>query len=347
MFENKERTELGDLGEFGLINHLASFFENKNASTVMGIGDDAAVIDNGGPDYGLLTVDAMFEGIHFDLSFHPLKHLGYKAVATAVSDICAMNGTPTQILVSLGLSNRFSLEAVEELYAGIRLACDKYSVDLAGGDTTASPRGLSLTVTVYGHVAKDKLCKRAGAQEHDLLVASGDLGSAYMGLQILEREKKVFMEQPNMQPDLSGHEYIVGRQLRPDARMDVVQTLAELDIVPSSMIDISDGLASEIHHLGMHSGCGFDVYDEKLPIDPQAVTQALNFDLNPSVVALNGGEDYELLFTVAQEHYDKIKSHPDFTIIGHATANKGVYRLIGKSGASFDIKAQGWQHFKG
>lgn len=347
MFENKERTELGDLGEFGLINHLASFFENKNASTVMGIGDDAAVIDNGGSDYGLLTVDAMFEGIHFDLSFHPLKHLGYKAVATAVSDICAMNGTPTQILVSLGLSNRFSLEAVEELYAGIRLACDKYSVDLAGGDTTASPRGLSLTVTVYGHVAKDKLCKRAGAQEHDLLVVSGDLGSAYMGLQILEREKKVFMEHPNMQPDLSGHEYIVGRQLRPDARLDVVHTLSELGIVPSSMIDISDGLASEIHHLGMHSGCGFDVYDEKLPIDPQAVTQALNFDLNPSVVALNGGEDYELLFTVAQEHYDKIKSHPDFTIIGHATANKGAYRLIGKSGASFDIKAQGWQHFKG
>jgi thiamine-monophosphate kinase len=347
MFENKERTEISQLGEFGLINHLAGFFENKQPSTIMGIGDDAAVIENGGNEYGLLTVDAMFEGVHFDLTFHPLKHLGFKAVATAVSDVCAMNGTPTQILISLGLSNRFSLEAVEELYDGIRVACDKYQVDLVGGDTTSSPRGLSLTVTVYGTVVKEKLSKRSGAKEHDLLVVTGDLGAAYMGLQMLEREKKVFMDHPNVQPDLEGHEYILGRQLRPDARLDIVQTLASLNIVPTSMIDISDGLASEIHHLGMHSACGFDVYDEKLPIDTQVMDRAMQFDLNPSVVALNGGEDYELLFTVGQEHYETLKSHPDFTIIGHTTANKGAYRLIGKSGAAFEMKAQGWQHFKG
>lgn len=347
MFENRERTELSDLGEFGLIEHLTKTFTNVNASSLLGVGDDAAVIDNGGDEYTLLSTDAIFEGVHFDLSFHPLKHLGYKAVSTAVSDIYAMNGQAKQILVAIALSNRFSLEAVEELYLGIKIACEKFSVDLVGGDTTASPKGLSIAVTAVGTVAKNKLVRRSGAGENDLLVVSGDLGAAYMGLQILEREKKVFLEHPGAQPDLQGHEYIIGRQLRPEARLDVVKILDELGIVPSCMIDISDGLASEVHHLGIHSRCGFDIYDEKLPMDPQVISTAMDFDLNPTVVALNGGEDYELLFTVAQEHYEKIKNHPDFTIIGHATSEKNQFRLIGKSGAAFEMQAQGWQHFKG
>lgn len=347
MFENSGRTEISELGEFGLIHHLAGHFKPQLAASVTGIGDDAAVIDHGGDDYLLVSTDSMFEGIHFDLTFHPLKHLGYKAVTTAISDICAMNGRPEQLLVAIGLSNRFSLEAVEELYEGIRLACDKYKVDLVGGDTSGSPRGLSLTVTALGRVKKDRLARRSGASENDLLVVSGDLGGAYMGLQMLEREKRIFLEHPDVQPDLEGNEYILGRQLRPEARLDVIALLEEMNIVPGSMIDISDGLASELHHLGMHSNCGFRVYDETLPVDPQVVDRALQFDLNPSVVALNGGEDYELLFTVAQEHYEKIKAHPDLTIIGHATAQRGKYELIGKSGAAFDIKAQGWQHFKG
>lgn len=347
MFENKERTEIARLGEFGLIKHIAGFFEQKNPSTMLGIGDDAAVLDHGGDHYVLVTTDSMFEGIHFDLTFHPLKHLGYKAVTTAISDICAMNGRPEQIFVAIGLSNRFSLEAVEELYAGVRLACDKYGVDLAGGDTSGSPRGLSLTVTAVGRVKKKLLTRRSGARENDLLVVTGDLGGAYMGLQILEREKRVFLEHPDVQPDLEGNEYIVGRQLRPEARLDVIQLLGDMDVVPGCMIDVSDGLASELHHLGTHSGCGFRVFDEKLPIDPQVVDRALQFDLNPSVVALNGGEDYELLFTVDQTHYEKIKANPDFTIIGHATAQSGRYELVGKSGAVFDIRAQGWEHFKG
>jgi thiamine-monophosphate kinase len=347
MFENRERTELSDLGEFGLIDHLTQSFVSRNASTFQGVGDDAAVIDTGADNYTLISTDSMLEGIHFDLSFHPLKHLGYKAVSTAISDIYAMNGQARQILVALALSNRFSLESVEELYSGIQAACEKYGVDLVGGDTTASPKGLCITITALGSVPKTKLARRKGAGENDLLVVSGDLGAAYMGLQILEREKKVFLEHPGAQPDLQGHEYIIGRQLRPDSRMDVVKILEELEIVPGCMIDISDGLASEIHHLGIHSDCGFDIYDEKLPIDPQVMSTAIDFDLNPSVVALNGGEDYELLFTVSQEHYDKIKNHPDFTIIGHATSVKKQFRLIGKSGAAFEIQAQGWQHFKG
>lgn len=346
MFENRERTELSDLGEFGLIEHLTRTFVHANSSTITGVGDDAAVIDNGGEEFLLVSTDSLFEGVHFDLAFHPLKHLGYKAVATAISDIYAMNGDAKQVLVAIALSNRFSLEAVEELYDGIKIACEKYAVDLVGGDTTASPKGLCLTVTAVGSVAKNKIARRSGAAENDLLVVTGDLGAAYMGLQILEREKKVFLEHPGAQPDLQGYEYVIGRQLRPDARMDVIKILGELNIVPGCMIDISDGLASEVHHLGIHSGCGFDIYDEKLPIDPQVMSTALDFDLNPSVVALNGGEDYELLFTVAQEHYDKIKNHPDFTIIGHATAEKNQFRLIGKSGAAFEIQAQGWQHFK-
>lgn len=346
MFENRSRTELSELGEFGLIGHLTGFFKTRHAGTVKAAGDDAAVIDTGGDDYLLVSTDHMLEGIHFDLAFHPLKHLGYKAVVSAVSDICAMNGVAREILVNIGLSNRFSLEAVEEIFAGIQAACDKYDLDLVGGDTSASAKGLMLNVTAMGRVKKDRVTYRKGAAVNDLLVVTGDIGGAYMGLQILEREKKVFLEHPDMQPDLEKHDYIVGRQLKPEARRDVVDLLEQMNIVPTSMIDVSDGVASEIHHLGQGSGTGFEIYEDKLPIDPQTVESALEFGLNPSIVALNGGEDYELLFTVDQKHYEKLKNNPDFTIIGHATEQAGGYHLRTTGGNSFDIKAQGWDHFK-
>lgn len=344
MFENEQRTELGALGEFGLIQHIADHFKPKRAETLAGIGDDAAVIQT---DSGLilLSTDHMLEGVHFDLSFHPLKHLGYKAVASCVSDICAMNGKPSHILVNLATSNRFSLEAIEELYAGIQLACERYELDLIGGDTSASQRGLMINVTCYGTVNKDSIAYRKGARPNDLLVVTGDLGGAYMGLQILEREKKVFLEHPTMQPDLERFDYIVGRQLKPEARLDVIEQLRDLGIVPSSMIDVSDGVASELHHLGTAGNVGFDVYEDKLPIDPQTVDIALEFGLNPSIAALNGGEDYELLFTIDQGDFDKIKNLPDMTIIGHVTDTAGKYRLITAAGNAFDIKAQGWEPF--
>ena len=344
MFENTERTELSALGEFGLISHLSKHFTSKNESTVLGIGDDAAIVKLGNEMMAIST-DSYIEGVHFDLMFHPLKHLGYKAVAATVSDICAMNAIPTQILVAIGLSNRFSLEAVEELYEGMRLACEKYNVDLIGGDTSSSRSGLVLNLTAMGRVEESKLTLRKGAQVNDLLVVTGDLGGAYMGLQILEREKKVFIEHPKMQPDLETYDYIVGRQLKAEARVDVIQLLDDLKIVPTSMMDVSDGVASELFHLGQASGVGFDIYEEKLPIDPQTIDAALEFDLNPSIMALNGGEDYELLFTIKQEDFDKIKNNPDFTVIGHATDMVNIYRLNTKAGNSFEIKAQGWEHF--
>jgi thiamine-monophosphate kinase len=288
----------------------------------------------------------MLEGVHFDLSYTPLKHLGYKAIATNVSDVCAMNGKATQVLVSVALSNRFSLEAIEELYLGMKIACDKYQVDLVGGDTSTSRSGLVINVTVLGEVDSKNITKRSGAKPGDLLVVSGDLGGAYMGLQILEREKKVFIDHPSMQPDLEPYDYIVGRQLKPEARVDIIETLNELNIVPTSMMDISDGVASEVFHLGKASKVGFDVYENKLPIDSQTMETAMTFNLNPSIVALNGGEDYELLMTIDQKHYDQLKNHMDFTIIGHATAMEGKHQLHTTAGNVFDIKAQGWQHFK-
>jgi thiamine-monophosphate kinase len=286
----------------------------------------------------------MVEGVHFDLTYTPLKHLGYKAVTSNLSDICAMNGIPTQITVSVAFSNRFSLEAIEELYEGIRLACEKYEIDLIGGDTSSTRSGLVISVTAVGEVSPKKITKRSGAKPGDLLVLSGDIGGAYMGLQILEREKRVFLEHKQMQPDLEPFDYIVGRQLKPEARLDVVRILEELDIVPTSMMDVSDGVASELHHLGKASGVGFEVYEEKLPLDQQTLDTALTFNLNPSIAALNGGEDYELLFTVDQKHYDKLKNHLDFSIIGHATESAGKYLLNTRAGNSFDIKAQGWNH---
>jgi thiamine-monophosphate kinase len=344
MFENNRRTELDSLGEFGLLRELETHFAPKGAQVIQGIGDDAAVIRQQGQCL-VVTTDHAIEGVHFDLTFHPLKHLGYKVVAAAVSDICAMNAKPSQILVNLGLSNRFSLEAVEELYAGIQLACDKYEIDLVGGDTSASRSGLFLNVTAIGVAEEDKITYRTGAKPNDLLVLTGDIGGAYMGLQILEREKKVFLEHPDMQPDLEKYDYIVGRQLRPEARVDVVKLLNELNIVPTSMIDVSDGVASEIHHLGMRSKVGFDIYENKLPIDPQTVDTALAFQLNPTIAALNGGEDFELLFTVDQQHYDAIKNHPDLTIIGHVTSQEGKYNLNTAAGNTFDIQAQGWTNY--
>lgn len=341
MFDNSDRTEIDNLGEFGLIHHLSQHFESKHPKTVKGIGDDCAVIDQG-EYFGLVTTDLLLEGVHFDLSFHPLKHLGYKAISVAVSDIYAMNGIAEQVLVGIGLSNRFSLEAVEELYAGMQIACEHFDVDLVGGDTTTSHQGLVVSLTAMGRVAKDKIVYRGGAAVGDLLVVSGDVGGAYMGLQILEREKRVFMEVPNMQPDLEQYDYIVGRQLKAEARKDVVELLKILDVKPSSMMDVSDGIASELYHMAKASGIGFHVYEEKLPIDSQTIDTAISFDLNPSIVALNGGEDYELLFTVVQADYEKIKTMPDFTVIGYATDVTSKNMLLTKSGDQFEIKAQGW-----
>ncbi len=343
MFENASRTELSEMGEFGLIQHLSQHFESTGSTTQLGIGDDCTVIHRDETTFSLVSTELYLEGVHFDLTFHPLKHLGYKLVTVGVSDVLAMNGKPEQVLISIGLSNRFSLEAVEELYAGIRLACEKYKVDLVGGDTTTSRSGLVLSITAIGSVDKSKIVYRKGnVKPNDLLVVTGDLGGAYLGLQVLEREKRVFMEVPTMQPDLEQFDYIVGRQLRPEARWDAIDLLSELGIVPGVMMDVSDGVASEIFHLAKANGVGFDIFEEKLPIDPQTVETAISFDLNPSIVALNGGEDYELLFTIGQDKYDTIKNQPDFTIIGYVTELALKNQLITKAGNTFDIKAQGW-----
>ena len=343
MFENASRTELTEMGEFGLIQHLAQHFESSADTTQLGIGDDCTVIQRDEHSFSLISTELYLEGVHFDLTFHPLKHLGYKLVTAGVSDILAMNGKPEQVLISIGLSNRFSLEAVEELYAGVRLACDKYKVDLVGGDTTTSRSGLVLNITAVGSVSKSSITYRKGnVKPNDLLVVTGDLGGAYMGLQVLEREKRVFMEVPSMQPDLEQFDYIIGRQLRPEARWDAVALLQELGVVPGVMMDISNGVASEIFHLAKANSIGFDIFEEKLPIDPQTVETAVSFDLNPSIVALNGGEDYELLFTVGQDQYEVIKNQPDFTIIGYVTDLVLKNQLITKAGNTFDIKAQGW-----
>lgn len=343
MLQQKEnRTELSSLGEFGLINHLSEHVQTKNPASVKGIGDDAAVIEKNDTEYTLISTDMLVEGVHFDLSYVPLKHLGYKSVMVNISDICAMNGTAEQITVSVALSNRFSLEAVEELYAGILLACDKYGVDLVGGDTTSSTSGLIISIAVMGTVKKNKIAYRSGAGLNDLMVVSGDLGGAYLGLQVLEREKEVYKANPNMQPDLQGHDYILERQLKPEARKDVIQILDALNIVPTSMIDISDGLSSEILHLCKNSGRGCDVYISKIPVDPSVMTAAEEFNLEPVTCALNGGEDYELLFTIKQSDYDRIKGNPHFTVIGHMTDEQHIARLVTQNNEAIKITARGW-----
>jgi len=342
MLENKNsRTELEELGEFGLIKHLSSAIVNKNATTVKGIGDDCAVISHG-DHFELITTDLLLEGIHFDLSYCPLKHLGYKAVMVNLSDIFAMNGKPSQIVVAIGLSNRFSLEAIEELYAGILLACEKYNVDLVGGDTTSSNSGLVISVTATGRVEKDKIAYRSGAQVNDLIVVTGDLGAAYMGLQILNREKKIFLDNPQVQPDLTGSDYIVERQLKPESRGDIIQQLQALGIVPTSMIDISDGLSSEIHHLCTASKKGCRIYEEKIPVDVQTFAVAEEMNLNPTVIALNGGEDYELLFTIRQADFEKLKGLEGISFIGHITEAEAGLALVDKGDHEISLKSQGW-----
>ena len=341
MASEKNRIELNELGEFGLIKHLTQTIEVKNKSTVQGIGDDAAVIDHGKLQT-VVTTDMLVENIHFDLSYSPIKHLGYKAVVANLSDVLAMNASPTQITVSIALSNRFSLEAIEELYAGIKLACKNYGVDLIGGDTTSSVAGLVISITALGEVDKKELVKRSTAQENDLVCVSGDLGAAYMGLQVLEREKAVFKENPNMQPELTGHDYILERQLKPEARADVIQHLKKLDIMPTSMIDISDGLASELLHLCDQSNLGCSLYEEKIPIDHTTYNTAIDFNLDPTVCALSGGEDYELLFTISQKDHDKIKEDSTISIIGHMSDVKAGHNLITKDGQQFALTAQGW-----
>jgi thiamine-monophosphate kinase len=343
---DSERTEISELGEFGLINHLSQHIKTNNSTTLLGIGDDAAVIDIGNDTVQLISTDMLVEGVHFDLSYLPLKYLGYKAVAVNVSDICAMNGIAEQIVVSLAISNRFPVEALEELYEGINLACSNYKVDLVGGDTTTSLSGLVINITVIGRALKKEVVYRSGAKTHDLIVVTGDLGGAYMGLQILEREKKIFKENPTIQPDLDGHDYILQRQMKPDARVDVIKYLKELNVLPTSMIDISDGLASELMHICTQSATGCHVYDEKIPIDAQTSIAAIDFELDPSTCALNGGEDYELLFTIHQSDYDKIKGNPHMTVIGHITDSLDGKYFIDKQGSAIELKAQGWQHFK-
>ncbi len=345
MFENKERTEIEKLGEFGLIKHLTQNFSIEQTSTNKGVGDDAAVLDFA-KEKTLISTDMLLEGIHFDLAYTPFKHLGYKAIQVNLSDLYAMNGIASQVTVSIGLSSRFPLETVEELYEGIQLACKKFGVDLVGGDTSASKQGLVISVTSIGHANEKDICYRDGAQEGDLICVSGDLGAAYVGLQLLEREKKIYLENPNIQPDLEGKDYIIERQLKPEARKDVVEFLKSIKVKPSAMIDVSDGLASEIKHICEQSKKGCHIYEEKIPIDPMTYDTAREFGLDPTVCALSGGEDYELLFTIKQADYDKVKDSPDISVIGHITDSPSGCQLITKSGNQHEIKAQGWNAFK-
>lgn len=341
----EKRTELQDLGEFGLIRHLTDSISLQNPTSKVGIGDDAAVLDFDAEDEVLVSTDMLVEGVHFDLTYAPLKHLGYKAVVVNLSDIYAMGGVASQITVSIAVSNRFSTEALEELYVGMRLACERYQVDLVGGDTTSSTSGLIISITAIGTVAKGQRVLRSGAKEKDLLVVTGDLGSAYMGLQLLEREKQVFQGAPGAQPNLEGYDYQLERQLKPEARKDIIDMFNELGLQPTSMIDVSDGLASELIHLGEASGLGVQLYEDKLPIDPSTFDMAREFNLDPSVCALSGGEDYELLFTISQSDYDKIKASPHFSVIGYMTETKGAYYLIDKQEKVHEITAQGWDAF--
>ena len=344
MSENKPLTKLSTLGEFGLIRHLTQDIKLKNSSSVKGVGDDAAVLDYKDKKV-LISTDMLIEGVHFDLAYAPLKHLGYKAVATNVSDICAMNGTAKQITVSIAISNRFSLEAMEELYEGIYLACEQYGVDLVGGDTTSSKTGMCISITVIGEANEDEITYRNTAKENNLICVSGDLGAAYMGLQLLEREKVVFQENPNAQPDFAGYEYILERQLKPEARVDIVRLLKEKGIRPTAMMDVSDGLSSEVLHICHDSGLGCKIYEEKIPIDYQTYKMAEELNMNATVCALSGGEDYELLFTAPLEDFEKLSAMEGISVIGHTCAQSEGYNLITKDGNSFALKAQGWVNF--
>jgi len=343
--DTPKRTEIGAIGEFGLIDKINQRAVLQHASTLKGIGDDAAVIDGGSDHKKLISTDMLLEGVHFDLSYMPLTHLGYKAVTVNVSDIAAMNGIPKQMTISLGLSNRMSVEAVEALYEGIFAAAKDYQIDIVGGDTTSSRSGLVISITLIGESALDNIVYRNGAKEGDILCLSGDIGGAYMGLQILEREKEVFKADPNMQPQLDKYSYIVGRQLRPKDRMDVIHELRDLGILPTSMIDISDGLASEIFHLCEQSQKGACIYEDKLPIEKQTFDTAAEFSMDPNTAALNGGEDYELLFTIDQKDFEKMKNHDDITTIGYMHAPDLGKVMVTDNKNTIELIAQGWIHF--
>lgn len=342
---SNERTEIGSLGEFGLIEHLTKNIEIQNASTVLGVGDDAAVIDHFGKQT-VISTDLLLEGVHFDLSYTPLKHLGYKSVIVNLSDIYAMNAVPTQITLSLGISNRFSVESLDEFYEGVYAACEKYDVDLIGGDTTSSQKGFIISVTALGEVAPDKFVKRSTAQKGDLLCVSGFLGSAYVGLLFLEREKKIFMESPGVQPDLEGETYVIGKLLKPEARKDVVEFFAKQEITPTAMMDISDGLSSEALHICRQSNLGCVIYEEKLPVADEMKKAAYKFEIDPTAFALSGGEDYELLFTIPQSEYDKLVLNEDISVVGYMTEPEAGSHIITKGGSKHALTAQGWNHLK-
>src|SRR4051794_11887361 len=344
-FMSESRTEISSLGEFGLIDHLTKNFAIQNASTIVSVGDDAAVIDHFGKQT-VITTDLLIEGIHFDLMYTPLKHLGYKSVIVNLSDVYAMNATPTHITLSIGVSNRFSVEALDEFYEGIFAACEKFNIDLVGGDTSASNKGFIISVTAIGEVSPDKFVKRSTANKGDLICVSGDLGGAFLGLTLLEREKKIWMENPQIQPDLEGEKYIVGRLLKPEARKDIVEFFEKNNIIPTSMMDVSDGLSSDVLHICKQSNLGCRLYEEKLPIAEDTKQAAFKFGLDPTVCALNGGEDYELLFTLKQEDYDKIVINEEISVIGYMTEVEEGTKFLTKGGNTFDITAQGWNAFK-
>ena len=338
----KVRTPISDIGEFGLIKHLTKDVKTNNRSTVKGISDDAAVIDLDKKNFQLISKDLLVEGVHFDLAYTPLKHLGYKSVVVSVSDITSMNAKAQHIIVGIAVSNRFTVEALDELYSGIKLACKKYNLDFIGGDTTSSTSGLMISVTAIGKVEKNKIVYRSGAKKNDLVVASGDFGAAFLGLQVLNREKNIFLENPKVQPDLSGHDYILQRQLKPEAAERYTKILDELKILPNAMIDVSDGLSSDLIHLAKSSKVGINVYEDKIPIDHTVMSFSNDLNLNPIYCALNGGEDYEVLFTIKQDDYKKIEKDPDFTVIGHVIDETEGVNLITKDGSSHPLDAKGW-----
>jgi thiamine-monophosphate kinase len=340
-----DRTEIADLGEFGLIHHLTQNIELQNASSILGVGDDAAVIDHFGKQT-VVTTDLLLEGVHFDLTYTPLKHLGYKSVIVNLSDVYAMNAIPTQITISVGISNRFSVEALDEFYEGVYAACDKYEVDLVGGDTCSSQKGFIISVTAIGEIATDRFVKRSTAQVGDLVCCSGDLGAAYVGLLFLEREKRIYIENPQIQPDLEGEQYVIGRLLKPEARKDIIDFFEESKLIPTAMMDVSDGLSSEILHICRQSEVGCTIYEEKLPIHDEMKRAAFKFEIDPTACALSGGEDYELLFTIRQADYDKLVLNEQISVIGHITDPVEGSHIITKAGNKYAITAQGWNAFK-
>ncbi len=342
---NEPRTEISTLGEFGLIDHLTKNIEHKNVSSILGVGDDAAVIDHFGKQT-VISTDLLIEGIHFNLLYMPLRHLGYKSVVVNLSDIYAMNASPTQILISIAISNRFSVESLEEFYEGVYAACEKYGVDLVGGDTTSSQKGFIISITAIGEVNTDKFIKRSTAEKGDLICVSGDLGAAYVGLLFLEREKKIFLESPGVQPDLEGEDFVIGRLLKPEARKDIIDFFEKAELVPTSMMDISDGLSSEVLHICRQSELGCVIYEDKIPIDDRMKAAAYKFKIDPTACALNGGEDYQLVFTIKQSDHEKLVLNEQISVVGYMTEPEAGTHIITKGGSKYPLTAQGWNALK-